>query len=129
MLRLKRIRLILRPRPMMPASQLPASLHPIPTPQIASSVRSFTGGGRGSLPRPLTTLIARDQELVAVVSLARDPDVRLLTVTGPGGVGKTRLAIAAAAAVRDDFPDGVVFVDLSAVDAPHLVLNTIAGCL
>ncbi|MGH2562518.1 MAG: tetratricopeptide repeat protein [Thermomicrobiales bacterium] len=93
-----------------------------------SSVRTFTDGGT-SLPRPLTLLIARDQELAAVVALLRDPAVRLLTLTGPGGVGKTRLAIAAAAAITNDFPDGVVFVDLSPVADPRLVLNTIAGCL
>jgi predicted ATPase/DNA-binding CsgD family transcriptional regulator len=86
-------------------------------------------GARGHLPVALTSLIARDQELAAVVALLRDPGVRLLTVTGPGGVGKTRLAIAAATAVAADFPDGVVFVSLAPITDPDLVLPTIAGAL
>ncbi|HET7095378.1 MAG TPA: NB-ARC domain-containing protein, partial [Thermomicrobiales bacterium] len=74
-------------------------------------------------------MIARDRELAAMAALLRDPGVRLLTVTGPGGVGKTRLAIAAAAAAADNFPDGVVFVSLAPIADPDLVVPTIAGAL
>ncbi len=89
---------------------------------------SFMAGG-AHLPLPLTPLIARDQELAVVVTLLRDPGVRLLTLTGPGGVGKTRLAIAAATEVVDDFRDGVAFVNLAPIANPDLVLDTIAGAL
>jgi predicted ATPase/DNA-binding CsgD family transcriptional regulator len=90
------------------------------------SARTSTGGGT-PLPRPLTPLIARHREVASVVSLLRNPAVRLLTLTGPGGVGKTRLAIAAAAEVATAFPDGVAFVDLAPIAKPNLVLDTIAG--
>jgi predicted ATPase/transcriptional regulator with XRE-family HTH domain len=82
-----------------------------------------------SFPAPLTGLIGREAELAALSAGLQDPDVRLLTVTGPGGVGKTRLALAAAAELLDDFPDGVWFVDLAPLNDPTLVLPTVARAL
>ncbi len=79
-----------------------------------------------NLPVQPTELIGRERELEAVTDLLRESDTRLVTLTGPGGTGKTRLAVHAAAALLDDFPDGVFFVPLEAVAEPELVGSAIA---
>jgi predicted ATPase/DNA-binding CsgD family transcriptional regulator/predicted negative regulator of RcsB-dependent stress response len=81
------------------------------------------------LPAPLTLLLGREHELAQVCKLLRRSEVRLLTLVGTGGVGKTRLALAAASAVRDDFSDGLVFVPLAPVSDPEQVIPTIAKTL
>jgi predicted ATPase len=80
-----------------------------------------------SFPVPLTRLIGREMEIAALRSALQDNDIRLLTLTGPGGTGKTRLAIAVAAELEANFPSGVVFVDLSPLTDADLVLPTIAA--
>ena len=83
---------------------------------------------RRHLPAPATAFIGRELEVREVCSLLRN-DARLLTLTGPGGIGKTRLAIEAAGALADRFPDGVFFVDLASTLEAALVAPTIAHAL
>jgi non-specific serine/threonine protein kinase len=74
-------------------------------------------------------LLGREADLEAAQALLLQGDVRLVTVTGPPGVGKTRFAVAIASAVEEEFDDGAVFVDLTPVSDPRLVVNALAQVL
>jgi len=84
---------------------------------------------RINLPAQLTPLIGREAEVTRVCALLQRPDVRLVTLTGPGGVGKTRLGLQVAAQLLDAFTDGAHFVDLAPISDPTLVRTTIAQTL
>ena len=82
-----------------------------------------------ALPRPLTRLHGRRLEVAAVCSALREPEHRLVTLTGPGGVGKTRLAVEVATELAPELSGGATFVDLAPLDDPALVGSTIAAAL
>jgi predicted ATPase/DNA-binding XRE family transcriptional regulator len=82
-----------------------------------------------SVPTPLTRLIGREAEVEALRTTLQRDDVRFVTLTGAGGTGKTRLAIAVAVDMQEVFPDGVVFVDLSPLTDADLVVPTVATAL
>jgi hypothetical protein len=81
----------------------------------------------GALPVPATPLVGREQEVAAVEALVRGEGVRLVTLTGPGGSGKTRLAVEAAGRLRPAFADGVRFIELASVRSADLVPGAIAA--
>jgi predicted ATPase/transcriptional regulator with XRE-family HTH domain len=91
--------------------------------------RSDQAKAPAQFPVPLTPLIGRGQERAALDALMRHDAARLVTLTGPGGVGKTRLAIAAAEQVADAFADGRYFVDLAPLHDPSLLLPHVAATL
>lgn len=82
-----------------------------------------------NLPAPITTFVGRATELSELHRQLADPAIHLITLVGPGGVGKTRLALRLAEESRDNFPDGVFFVPLTTVETLELLLSAVADVL
>jgi predicted ATPase/DNA-binding SARP family transcriptional activator len=82
-----------------------------------------------SLPAPATSFVGRELELSEITHLLLKPECRLLTLTGPGGIGKTRIAMQALGELAGHFPDGSYFVPLDALESPELIASTIANVL
>ncbi|HYF61631.1 MAG TPA: winged helix-turn-helix domain-containing protein, partial [Herpetosiphonaceae bacterium] len=101
-----------------PAPEPAPAVPPPAAPPVASPI-----------PAALTSLVGRRSELEQVVGLLRQPDVRLVTLAGPGGIGKTRLALAAALQLGDDFADGAALAALDAVRDPAQVAGAIIRAL
>jgi predicted ATPase/class 3 adenylate cyclase len=87
------------------------------------------GGRPNNLPAEVKTFVGRRQELTDLCELLVTPGVRTVTITGPGGTGKTRLALRAAKKLLDPFKDGVFFVPLTPLASPELVIPAVAGVL
>ncbi|CAA9585886.1 MAG: hypothetical protein AVDCRST_MAG87-3948 [uncultured Thermomicrobiales bacterium] len=105
----------------------PAKQQPIPFPAAPRRVVA-PAGPRVVLPTPLTSLVGREREAFEIIQCLRRDDVRLLNLTGPGGVGKTRLAIRVAKQVESQFADGVYFIDLAHCNEPdHAVSAIVQG--
>jgi predicted ATPase/DNA-binding SARP family transcriptional activator len=96
---------------------------------LSAAPTSPDGLGQRRLPVPPNRTIGRVRDVGALAERLRSSSVRLLTLTGPGGVGKTRLALESARAIEDDFADGAQFVSLAALDRPEDVPATIVAKL
>ena len=95
----------------------------------SDSINTSENKPPNNLSAELSTLIGRENELEEIENLLRQPEVRLLTITGIGGTGKTRLARAIARRSLSEFTDGVYFISLSAIENPELVVPVIAQTL
>ncbi len=106
----------------------PETVHQLWLPDLPNDFPPLSAAGEfaGNLPTPPTPIIGREQELADLARLLTADGARLVTLTGPGGTGKTRLCLEIGRALRDRFPHGVFFVDLAPITDPALVASTIA---
>ncbi|MEO7910917.1 MAG: tetratricopeptide repeat protein [Roseiflexaceae bacterium] len=106
------------------------AVEPLPeTTALYERIRSARSTPRSALPASATPLIGREREQAELVQRLADPACRLLTLIGPGGVGKTRLALQATLDLQTVFLNGVYFIPLAAVSSANVLVSTIAGAL
>jgi transcriptional regulator with XRE-family HTH domain len=106
-----------------------ANLRSANVPSLAGLAGAILSRNHANLPAQLTPLIGREHEVADVCNLLRRGDVRLLTLTGPGGIGKTRLALGACEELLGAFVEGVLLVELTPLKTSTMVLPTIARVL
>jgi len=112
----------------LPAAQPPTPSAPARAPAAVPPSTTRDTHPTNLPPQP-TLFVGREEELALIATHLHNPACRLVTVIGPGGIGKTRLALEAAAARRPAFPDGVYFVALAAISSGSLLVSTIADAL
>jgi predicted ATPase len=100
-----------------------------PAPSTFDDSSASAGNPYAAPPVPRKRLIGRDKDVALLCEMLKQQHIALVTLTGPPGTGKTRLAIAAAASLNSEFPDGIVYVELSSIRDSGLVLSTIAQAL
>ena len=117
--------------PSTPAEAIPTTVRKTAQPEDAKKAPDTQSGAERptNLRMALTRLIGRERELAAVVDMLRRDEIRLLTLTGTGGTGKTRLALEAASHLRDYFEHGVFFIDLAPLEKPDQVVPDIVTSL
>ena len=102
---------------------------PGPSSGIGQATSTYALLSPSPLPVPFTSLVDRVEDVQGVTALLRQPEVRLVSLIGAGGIGKTRIALQVAAGLQADFVDGVYFLALDSVRDAQLVLPTVARTL
>ena len=107
--------------------QAPERIYQLAAPGLAEQFPPLKSlGAATSLPVPATALVGREEEIELLRAVLAGPGARLVTLTGSGGIGKTRLAVQAAAGLPDEFPDGLWWVGLASLSRSEQVLSSLA---